>query len=143
MTRHTVFVVIAFFLGGCATCSITEQYGEGSRAVESARSEKSNCPVLGPNKGFCPKANVREPIRARADDIRACYEQELGVCPDLQGRVDVAWSLDKHGRVNRIETNGLKKVGACVAEVIKSIRFPPPLVGCEIVGCFPFVFNPK
>jgi hypothetical protein len=32
-------------------------------------------------------------------------------------------------------------IGACVATVIKSIRFKPPLIGCEVISDYPFVFK--
>ena len=47
----------------------------------------------------------------------------------------------KDGRVTQVATSGLKDVGACVATVIKSIRFKPPLIGCEVISDYPFVFK--
>ena len=81
------------------------------------------------------------PVRRRAEDIQVCYEAQLKNLPGLSGRVDTTWVIGKDGRVSRVVTTGPEVLGACVAKVIKSIRFQPPLIGCEVVSDYPFVFH--
>jgi len=91
--------------------------------------------------GFCAKEDVERPIRRNLREIQACYEDELVLHPELSGRVDASWTLAKDGRVKEVVTTGLKELGACIAEVIRDIRFVPPNVGCEVVSRYPFVFG--
>ena len=84
-----------------------------------------------------------EPVQRRHLAIGACYEEQLKNHPKLEGRVDVSWTIGKDGRVTQVATEGLKEVGACVAAVIKSIRFRPPLIGCGDISDYPFVFKLK
>jgi len=136
-----MLVTVGVVLGGCSTCILAEQYdseGEnGPGLVKTSKYRRARPQVL----SFCPSEDVKLPVRERVADLRACYEAELDECPTLAGWVDVGWTIGKDGRVTDIRTAGLKKVGDCIASVIKSIRFPRPLIGCEEVHRWPFVFR--
>ena len=131
MTRFIAFFTVATLLGGCGTTSV---------AVENA-TKSSGTTHIRTTRGFYAKEDVVRPVNLRARDIRACYEEQLIHHPKLTGRVDATWTIGKDGRVTEVATTGLEKVGACVATVIKSIRFRPPYGVCEVISDYPFVFK--
>jgi hypothetical protein len=146
MTRFIAFLTAATLLAGCGTTKAISTKDDSDMvpglAVENAIKSSEKPPVnTSRSRGFCAKEWVERPVEARVEDFRACYEEELKAHPKLSGRVDASWTIGKDGRVVKVATTGLKEVGACIAAVIKSIRFRPPLIGCEDVSRFPFVFK--
>ena len=139
MTRFFAGFVGAALLSACASTAnvarvdSVEVSGASAQGAARGRTEAAT--------GFCDKGDVERPMRRRAEDFGACYEEQLERHPTLSGRVDAAWTLGKDGRVVEVETTGLKEVGACVANVIRSIRFRPPLIGCERISRYPFLFE--
>jgi hypothetical protein len=74
-----------------------------------------------PNPG-----DVLRPYRGR---IQACYERELPNNENLAGKLTSEFSLSAAGRVLRVEftadTLQSEVVSSCVANVLKSVKFPP------------------
>jgi hypothetical protein len=145
MTRFIAFFAVATLLGGCATISTATKDDAdvvSGLPVEGAtkRSDKAHVKAA-TSLGFCAREDVERPVQLRAGDIRACYEEQLKHRPNLSGRVEATWTIGKDGRASKVVTTGLKEVGACVATVIKSIRFRPPEIGCELISQYPFVFE--
>ena len=122
-------------LGGVTTAS----GGQGSPELEPAAIPEAPAS----RTGFCPREHVEVPVQREHVAFGECYEEQLKQDPRLAGRVDASWTIGPDGRVTRVETVGLQEVGACVARVIKSIRFSPPLIGCEDISDYPFVFQPE
>ena len=145
MTRFIACFAAATLLGGCGTISIAAKDDAdvvSALAVEkTTKSRGKTHTKAATSPGFCPKEHVVVPVERRHVAIGACYEEQLKNHPKLAGRVDVTWTIGKDGRVTQVATEGLEDVGACVAKVIKSIRFRPPLIGCEIISDYPFVFK--
>jgi len=147
MRRFSGFFVVAILMGGCGATSMTttddpDEVSEVpvERGTESGVQTQIEVPG---GSGFCDKHDVVLPVRRRAEDIQVCYEAQLKNLPGLSGRVDTTWVIGKDGRVSRVVTTGPEVLGACVAKVIKSIRFRPPLIGCEVISDYPFVFHPE
>jgi len=145
MRRFSGLFVAAILLGGCGATSLTTTDGSdqvSGTSVEGGadRGEQKLDGVSG-SSGFCDKNDVEYPVRRHADDIRACFEEQLKQNPGLSGRVDTTWTLGKDGRVTRVEATGPAPLRLCVTTVIKSIRFRPPLIGCEVIADYPFVFK--
>lgn len=94
---------------------------------------------------FCKKADVQRKVRGRAAAIRACYEMQLQMKPDLNGKVTVQWIIDLTGRVKGVKsvgnTTGNAKLGQCIAKIIGKIHFQKPNGGMCIIR-WPFVFTP-
>jgi uncharacterized membrane protein YgcG len=94
---------------------------------------------------FCKKADVQRKVRGRAAAIRACYEMQLQMRPDLKGKVTVQWIIDLTGRVKGVKavgnTTGNPKLGKCIARIIGKIHFQKPNGGMCIIR-WPFVFTP-
>jgi len=94
---------------------------------------------------FCKKADVQRKVSGRAAAIRACYEMQLQLKPDLAGKVTLQWIIDLTGRVNGVKvvdnTTGNSKLQDCIAKIIGKIHFQPPQGGMCIIR-WPFVFSP-
>ena len=94
---------------------------------------------------FCKKADVQRKVRGRAAAIRACYEMQLQMKPDLRGKVTVQWIIDLTGRVKGVKTvqntSGNKKLGKCISKIIGKVHFQKPAGGMCIIR-WPFVFTP-
>ncbi len=99
----------------------------------------------GTSAGFCQKENISSVVRARANAIRACYEQRLQVNPNLAGKLTARWTIAVSGSVSQASlasnTVGDGAVGECVLRVVRRMQFAKPEGGVCIVQ-WPFVFNP-
>ena len=100
----------------------------------------------GSAEGFCEKNNIRNVVMRRKGAIKACYEQQLILAPDLAGKVDIRWTIDQEGNVQTATVIGstLKngQVEDCVLRNIRRMKFQKPKGGICIVK-WPFVFNPQ
>ena len=94
---------------------------------------------------FCKKGDVQRKVRGRAAAIRACYEMQLQMKPDLKGKVTVQWIIDLTGRVKGVKvvqnTSSSKKLAKCMSKILGKIHFQPPKGGMCIIR-WPFVFSP-
>jgi hypothetical protein len=99
----------------------------------------------GSAEGFCEKGNIRSVVMRRVGAIKACYEQQLILKPDLQGKVDVRWTINAEGGVDNATVIGTTlndgNVENCVVRQIRRMKFAKPKGGICIVK-WPFVFNP-
>ncbi len=93
----------------------------------------------------CGKADIAKNVRARASELRACYEAQLRVEPELSGSITVEWTITTDGSVSDAKTvrNSLHNeiVTACVLQTIAKMQFARPRAGV----CFlqwPFTFLP-
>ncbi|MCG8422141.1 MAG: AgmX/PglI C-terminal domain-containing protein [Proteobacteria bacterium] len=86
---------------------------------------------------------IRRYIRRQRQRLRYCYERQLAVEPNLAGTVNATFLIDGHGAVIASRASGLhsEPVEACVARVIKSIRFPRPSGGGSVRVTYPFHFR--
>jgi TonB family protein len=94
---------------------------------------------------FCRADDLRRVVLQRQAAIRACYEQELALRPDLQGKVVVRWTVGVDGRVDQVSVAEssvpVRAVESCVSRVIGNARFVAPVGGVCVVQ-WPFVFSP-
>lgn len=142
VTRLIAFFAVATLVGGCgATSSTAWEDSDGGPVQRGTERSVETHAEAASVSGFCDKYEVVLPVRRRAGDIGACYEERLKDHPRLSGRVEATWTLGKDGRVSSVATTGPEQLGACVATVIKSIRFRPPGIGCEVISRYPFVFH--
>jgi len=93
---------------------------------------------------FCKEADVRRKVKGRAAAIRACYEMQLQMKPQLRGKVTLQWIVDLSGKVKGVKvarnTTGSDKLASCVSKVIGKVRFRAPVRGICVIR-WPFVFN--
>jgi hypothetical protein len=99
----------------------------------------------GSAEGFCEKSNIRNMVMRRKNAIKACYESQLILNPDLAGKIDVRWTIDQEGKAQNatVIATTLKngQVEDCVLRSIRRMTFQKPKGGICIVK-WPFVFNP-
>jgi len=96
-----------------------------------------------PSDEFCNKADIQTQMKKRAGSIRFCYEKELQLEKDLQGRLVARFTIDRGGKVKGLSTSGdlkSKNVSDCVKNEIGKIQFAAP-DGGECVVSWPFQFR--
>jgi TonB family protein len=88
---------------------------------------------------------VRGYIRSQLGGVRHCYEMQLNVDRNLQGKVKVLFSIDSSGSVASCSVTensmGNTLVGDCVCRRVEHWRFPPPDEGTVTVS-YTFIFTP-
>ena len=96
--------------------------------------------------GALSRASVEIEIKRNMSRFRICYQKALGQVPDLQGTVQIQFSVDKSGRVSgaRVSSSTLKNAFAerCILRNIYGIRFPEPKGGTAIFN-YPFTFTSR
>ncbi|MEM1414634.1 MAG: AgmX/PglI C-terminal domain-containing protein [Myxococcota bacterium] len=101
-------------------------------------------PAPEPTRGRLSNEQLLAPIIDSRDRIRACHERLLQENPSLRGMVTVQFVIGREGRVedSRVlqDASGDRRLGACVAGEVASIRFPEPEGGPVKVE-FPFHFS--
>jgi metallo-beta-lactamase class B len=89
---------------------------------------------------------VRRIIRPRLNEVKACYERELSLKPDLAGKIRVQFTIAPSGQVVAsslaASTLGNARVESCTVAVVRRWQFPKPLGGGFVVIVYPFVFTP-
>jgi TonB family protein len=98
----------------------------------------------GSSQGFCQKNDIVTNVRRRAGAIRACYERELQVHANLQGKVTCRWTIGLNGDVTNAttvsSTLGNSAVENCLLRTVRRMRFAKPEGGVCVIQ-WPFVFN--
>lgn len=88
-------------------------------------------------------AEIAKVVRKYKGQVKYCYDAELKTNPTLQGRVEVAWTVNK-GRVVSASlfanTTGNEALGNCIVSKVRSWSFPPEIVGDVI---YPFILTPS
>lgn len=96
--------------------------------------------------GFCDKKNVEGVMRSRAGAIRACYERELQRHGEMEGRVEVKFTVEVDGKLSNLtvtqNTTGSKSLEECIQRQLTNLVFAKPEGGICIVR-WPFVFKPN
>jgi hypothetical protein len=90
-------------------------------------------------------AVIQHVIRHGFDGFRACFEEHLTPCPNLQNRVTVRFVIGRDGRVTRAVDAGSelpdRRVVACAARHMATLRFPPPKGG-PVTVTYPIMIDP-
>jgi hypothetical protein len=92
------------------------------------------------------RARVREVVRSKKDELRACYDAGLAKDPALAGELSVRFTIDASGEVSDSMIAGDPpfpdaSVARCVEAVIEASRFPSPSEGSMTIT-YPFNFQP-
>jgi outer membrane biosynthesis protein TonB len=95
--------------------------------------------------GSLSKEVIRRVIHQHISEVRHCYEQELNVRPDLQGRVSVKFVIAPTGAVQAaaVESSELRnaRVEQCIAQSVRRWIFPAPEGGGLVIVGYPFVLS--
>jgi hypothetical protein len=122
-------------------------YGDGKGGL---RGKEDSDIGLGPGKpevqGSIDPELIRRVVHDHRAQIRTCYETQLNARPGLAGKLVSAWTIDQGGSVTEAHTQESTlrdhAVENCVAQKIKTWRFPIPKGGGEVFVTYPFIFTP-
>jgi TonB family protein len=96
--------------------------------------------------GSLDKELIRRIIRRHINEVRYCYEKELGSQPKLAGKVELRFTIETDGQVVTAQvassTLGHREAEACIARAVRRWRFPKSAGGGLSVVNYPFVFKP-
>jgi hypothetical protein len=95
--------------------------------------------------GRLPPEVIQRIVRAHFADFRICYDGGLARNPNLEGRVDIRFVINRDGGVTDaiLNANTLPdcSVGRCVANAFKKLSFPEPQGGIVTV-VYPIMLAP-
>ncbi|MFB6373137.1 MAG: AgmX/PglI C-terminal domain-containing protein [Bradymonadaceae bacterium] len=118
--------------------------GTGEKKEQKVQAEVDlKSPERTAGRGSLDSGSIRNVIKRYASRIQRCYERQLKKDNSAGGKVIVSFTI---GRAGRVTTSSSKTdtvgggVGQCVADVIKSLRFPRP-DGGEVMVNKTFVFE--
>lgn len=87
---------------------------------------------------------IRETVRAHTPEVRMCYESALADAPDLEGKVEVRFTINPDGTVSgsEVAASSLQSAVAerCVLSAVDGWRFPTQADGPTVVR-YPFRFS--
>jgi hypothetical protein len=96
-------------------------------------------------RGSLPAEVIQRIVRQNYGRFRMCYEQGLGKNPNLQGRVNVRFVIDRTGAVSQAQNGGSdlpdSGVVSCVVSQYYGLSFPAPQDGIVTVN-YPIMFTP-
>jgi hypothetical protein len=115
--------------------------GLGKKTERGVSISRGN-PVI---MGSLDKEIIRRIVREHASQIRYCYEKELVRSPGLSGKVTMRWVINAEGAVTQSKAAASslrnKSVEGCLAQKIRTWRFPKPKGGGIVIVNYPFVFK--
>ena len=125
-------------------------YGAG-QSVGALAARKVYAPQVIPGqaivRGSLDKHIIRRIIQGHINEVRYCYEQELGTHPELAGRVSVRFDISAEGTVATSfvseSTLGDERVESCIAEAVHRWEFPAVHGGGLVIVNYPFVLTPR
>lgn len=119
--------------------------GKGGEVKKETRAPKAVLDTGAVDIGSSEDASsVRATMKRYNARIRACYEKELKLNPDLAGKVTAYWVISTSGQATDVEiiNNSTKNsaLGSCITREIKRIKFPAPEDDIEVDG-YNWVFS--
>jgi hypothetical protein len=95
--------------------------------------------------GRLPPEVIQRIVRQNYGRFRMCYEQGLARNPNLEGRVEVRFVIDRQGSVSNVQ-NGASDlpdsaVSSCIISAYYGLSFPQPEGGIVTVT-YPIMFQP-
>lgn len=95
--------------------------------------------------GRLPPEVIQRIVRQNYGRFRTCYEQGLARNPNLEGRVQVRFVIDREGMVSNVQNGGSdlpdSGVTSCVMGAYYGLTFPQPEGGIVTVT-YPIMFQP-
>ncbi|HEY4176319.1 MAG TPA: AgmX/PglI C-terminal domain-containing protein [Kofleriaceae bacterium] len=88
------------------------------------------------------KEIIRRYIKRKVDAFSYCYEKQLMANAGLSGTITAQFLISANGTVQAASAQGLGDTAQCVADVIKTIKFPATSGG-NVQVSYPFTFHPS
>jgi hypothetical protein len=159
MRRRACWLATALIaVAGCAagnrpaTDESAAPVASRTRTFEFATEPAASAPAAEVDAGvseagaLLSKESVRQVIRDRYTEIRACYEKELKKKPNLHGTVTARFMISEDGSVASVDMASSKLPSApaveCVGEIFKTMKFPPPPNGMILIT-YPIQLMPE
>jgi len=99
-----------------------------------------------PSPEFCNTGDIKSKMAREKHSFRFCYESQLRVISDLQGKLPVTFTIDLDGSVKNVRVGAAtlknERVKSCIVKAIGRMKFAKPDGGRCLVR-WPFVFQPK
>lgn len=115
-----------------------------SLAMAPSMGEAREADPLAP-RGRLDPAVIQRVVRANFGAFRACYERGLTKNPELAGRVQVRFVIERDGSVSHAADDGStmpdRAVTECVVRAYSKLSYPRPKGGIVTV-VYPIVFRP-
>ncbi|MBU0550542.1 TonB family protein [Myxococcota bacterium] len=121
-------------------------YGRGvSRLGERTAKVPKVIPGKPEIRGSLDKETIRRIIRRHRNEYRYCYEKELNVKRDLEGKIVVKFTISGTGSVIAASiaetTMRNANVESCLTKKIQRWAFPAPKGGGIVTVRYPFIFK--
>lgn len=118
--------------------------GNFGNKSEGALARADGEPIL---IGAMDRAQIERVIKNHLNQVRYCYQRELGRNPSMQGKVSVRFTIAGDGTVSsaQIPTSqlGSTSVDQCIIGRFHAMQFPEPKGGGRVVVTYPFLFSPS
>jgi TonB family protein len=115
--------------------------GIGGRAARVPRIRSGAADV----RGSLSREVIRRIVRRHINEVRFCYEQQLGSRPDLEGRVTVTFIISPTGAVQASllasSTLGSPPAEQCIVSAARRWSFPAPEGGGVVRVNYPFMLT--
>ncbi|MBN2525033.1 MAG: AgmX/PglI C-terminal domain-containing protein [Deltaproteobacteria bacterium] len=97
-------------------------------------------------QGALSKEVIHRIVRRHMNEIKFCFERELARTPDLQGRIDVRFTISGTGSVAASTVAqsdlGNTQVEKCIVAAVRRWTFPNPVDGAVVHVTYPFMWTP-
>ena len=101
--------------------------------------------IVDQESGLTPD-DINDVFRENRDSIRHCYEKELEINSNTEGKIDITFTIGPEGNVlkSSIESNSTDSItlGVCFSNEIEKLKFPPSRNGKNVVVNYPLVVSP-
>jgi hypothetical protein len=90
--------------------------------------------------GDIDKQTVKSTVKANMAKLRVCYEKTLLANPGIEGKCVCTFKVAIDGSVREAKASGVHpEVESCVADVVRSFKFPTSTAEVEVQ--YPFTFR--
>jgi hypothetical protein len=134
-------------IGHGAGTGTGQGFGNGHGRLGGAHATKSPSLRQGATQvnGRLPPEVIQRIVRQNFGRFRLCYENGLRTNPNLAGRVQIKFVIDRSGSVSTSQDGGSdlpdQSVVSCVVRGFGNLSFPQPEGGIVTV-VYPIIFNP-
>ena len=138
-------------LVGIGTCCGNQKNKTWYAAVpELKKAIKEKGPSIIPHSGTVigslAKEDIRRVVRQHLNEVKYCYEKQLAVKEDLEGRVSIKFIILPSGAVKAASvadsTLGSDAAEQCIADAFERWTFPAPPDGGVVVVTYPITLKP-
>ena len=121
--------------------------GPKTRVPEKKNTEPQVVPGPLEVRGGLAREEIQRVVRMHRAEYKFCYDRALQSRPDLEGKVDVRFTIGGSGAVIAARITGstlaANDVEACLLKKMRRWVFPPPVAGTLVEVRYPFMFRAR